>query len=257
VVPTEQLTTDREVPLRSPWGAATHSLWGATTERGERAARESLRAQVTKLERELSAIVAGRFPHVSVSPAAAVTACGRRAGPAGPHLLSLAELERQRDRLVIHVRDAQCQARRRAELARRSREQLERMRAHPGSYKFVRLPVTDLGERGCGVWEVRPRLGLLGMLAGWWELKLSSGCPLPSHTLRTARSPCGASACRPTRSHARAVATRAPSRAWRRVCAPHRRRGPAPPVRSSAERDGRLLPAGGGEGTALALGERP
>jgi hypothetical protein len=36
----------------------------------------------------------------------------------------------------------------------------------------------DAGERGCGVWEVRPRLGLIGMLAGWWQLKLSSGCPL-------------------------------------------------------------------------------
>ena len=26
----------------------------------------------------------------------------------------------------------------------------------------------DLGQGGCGVWEVRPRLGLIGMLAGWW-----------------------------------------------------------------------------------------
>jgi hypothetical protein len=25
---------------------------------------------------------------------------------------------------------------------------------------------------------VRPRLGLIGMLAGWWHVKLSSGCPL-------------------------------------------------------------------------------
>ena len=40
------------------------------------------------------------------------------------------------------------------------------MRLEPGRYKFVRLPVADLGERGCGVWEVRPRLGLIGMLAG-------------------------------------------------------------------------------------------
>jgi hypothetical protein len=26
---------------------------------------------------------------------------------------------------------------------------------------------------------VRPRLGLIGMLMGWWQVKLSSGCPLP------------------------------------------------------------------------------
>jgi hypothetical protein len=38
--------------------------------------------------------------------------------------------------------------------------------------------VSDLGQGGCGVWQVRPRLGLIGMLAGWWQLKLSSGCPL-------------------------------------------------------------------------------
>ena len=36
----------------------------------------------------------------------------------------------------------------------------------------------DLGEPGCGAWEVRPRLGLIGMLMGWWQVKLSSGCPL-------------------------------------------------------------------------------
>src|SRR5207302_1017804 len=61
---------------------------------------------------------------------------------------------------------------------RRARELLERMKLEPARYKFVRLPVRDLGEGGCGVWEVRPRLGLIGMLAGWWQLKLSSGCPL-------------------------------------------------------------------------------
>jgi len=36
-----------------------------------------------------------------------------------------------------------------------------------------------VGEPGCGVWQVRPRLGLIGMLMGWWQVKLSSGCPLP------------------------------------------------------------------------------
>jgi hypothetical protein len=69
-------------------------------------------------------------------------------------------------------------AQRRAEHELRAQELLERMKLEPGRYKFVRLPVTDLGQRGCGVWEVRPRFGLIGMLAGWWELKLSSGCPL-------------------------------------------------------------------------------
>ena len=53
------------------------------------------------------------------------------------------------------------------------------MKLEPGRYKFARLPVKDLGQGGCGVWQVRPRLGLIGMLAGWWQVKLSSGCPLP------------------------------------------------------------------------------
>jgi hypothetical protein len=197
MVATEQPTIDREVPLRRPLreadrgrghtrgsglppGAARrvpdpplHPMFPSTGAAAERAARESLRAQVDKLERELAGIVARGFPHIAPAPAL---------GPArwaGPHLLSLAELERLRDRLALRVRQAQHQALRRAELEWRSRDLLERMKLEPGRYRFMRLPVADLGERGCGVWEVRPRLGLIGMLAGWWQVKLSSGCPLP------------------------------------------------------------------------------
>ncbi len=42
----------------------------------------------------------------------------------------------------------------------------------------MRVSNREIGEPGCGVWHVRPRLGLIGMLMGWWEVKLSSGCPL-------------------------------------------------------------------------------
>ena len=55
---------------------------------------------------------------------------------------------------------------------------LERMLRDPGRHRFVRIRQADVGEPGCGVWHVRPRLGLIGMLAGWWQVKLSSGCPL-------------------------------------------------------------------------------
>jgi len=173
MAPVGQLRIDRDVSL--PW---------EVTAGEECAARRSLRAQVTKLERELSALVAGGFPHARPEPhvsgrsVAGGSAHGRSRERSGPRLQSLAELERQRDRLVVDVREAQREARRRGVRQREAREQLERMRAHPGRYKFARLPVTALGERGCGVWEVRPRLGLIGMLSGWWELKLSSGCPL-------------------------------------------------------------------------------
>jgi hypothetical protein len=49
----------------------------------------------------------------------------------------------------------------------------------PAKHRFARVACRDLGEPGCGVWQVRPRLGLIGMLMGWWQVKLSSGCPLP------------------------------------------------------------------------------
>ncbi|HUA75389.1 MAG TPA: hypothetical protein VL988_11575 [Solirubrobacteraceae bacterium] len=141
----------------------------------ETAARRSLRAQVTRLERELSEIVAARFPHV---PAGAAR-LSRDEAFGGPRLLSLEQLERQRDRLAARVQDVRLLARERTAHELRAQEQLERMKLEPGRYKFARLPVRELGQGGCGVWEVRPRLGLVGMLAGWWELKLSSGCPLP------------------------------------------------------------------------------
>ncbi len=139
----------------------------------ERAARRALRAQVAKLERELTQIVADGFPHIAL-PAPAPS---RSRGSAS--LLDLGELERSRDELAGRVQFARRTVAERAELETRSRELLRRMKRDPARYKFVRLPVRDLGERGCGVWQVRPRLGLIGMLAGWWQVKLSSGCPLP------------------------------------------------------------------------------
>jgi len=139
-----------------------------------RAARRSLRAQVARLERELSQLVSSSFPHV---PASAARVGGVGAG--GPRLLGLAQLERERDALAGRLQDVRRLVRARVEHERRAHELLERMKLEPGRYRFVRLPVRDLGEGGCGVWEVRPRLGLIGMLAGWWQLTLSSGCPLP------------------------------------------------------------------------------
>jgi hypothetical protein len=141
---------------------------------GERAARRSLRTQIARLERELSQLVATSFPHVPVSAARVATHAS-----GAPRLLSLAQLERERDALAGRVQDVRALAHARGEHERLARELLEGMKLEPGRYRFVRLPVRDLGEGGCGVWEVRPRLGLIGMLAGWWQLTLSSGCPLP------------------------------------------------------------------------------
>src|ERR1700677_81030 len=153
----------------------------------ERDVRETLRGQIARLERESSAIVAGAFPHISPADQPDPREL-RDEVVAGPRLLTLAELERVRDRLVGHTQDLRRLAVERVEYERRAHEQLEAMKLEPGRHRFARLPVRDLGEGGCGVWEVRPRLGLIGMLAGWWHVKLSSGCPLPKGP-RTVRGP--------------------------------------------------------------------
>jgi hypothetical protein len=148
---------------------------------GERAARHSLRRQIARLEGEISTLVAEGFPHIPAAVASART-------PAAPRLLGLGELERSRDALASRVQHLRRLAAARAEHERQAHETLAAMKLEPGRYKFARLPVRDLGQGGCGVWEVRPRLGLIGMLAGWWQLKLSSGCPLPRGS-RRARDP--------------------------------------------------------------------
>lgn len=150
----------------------------STSGTDERAARRALRAQVAKLERELSAIVVDGFPHIA-PPTHSGTGAPRKRTAGSPCLLDLGRLERTRDELAGRLQLARRATTERVELETRARELLERMKRDPRSYKFVRLPVRDLGEHGCGVWEVRPRMGLIGMLAGWWQVKLSSGCPLP------------------------------------------------------------------------------
>jgi multidrug efflux pump subunit AcrA (membrane-fusion protein) len=148
---------------------------GHCDEAAQRAARRTLRAQIARLEAELAdALVAsfamrGRGEGAQPPPT-------RRGGT--PRLLDLGELERARDELAARLQEVRAaNARRAADRAAR-RAELERMRLAPGRYRFTRISSEELGEPGCGVWCVRPRLGLIGMLAGWWQLTLSSGCPL-------------------------------------------------------------------------------
>lgn len=174
----ETIRARRGSGLGVPLGPSPASVEG---ERAERAARATLRAQIGKLECELSEIVAERFPFIA-APTAAPGAAG------GPCLPGLGELERSRDRLAGRLQELRARAARRSEHERGARELLEKMKLEPGRYKYYRVPVRDLGQGGCGVWEVRPRLGLIGMLAGWWQLTLSSGCPLPRGS-RSTRDP--------------------------------------------------------------------
>ena len=55
--------------------------------------------------------------------------------------------------------------------------ELEQMLADPPAHQWKRLTNADLGRPGCTTYHVRPRAGLLGMLMGWWVVKISGGCP--------------------------------------------------------------------------------
>ena len=134
----------------------------------ERAARRTLRSQIAHLERDLaSALIAARLP-VAGTPIA----------HAGPRLLGLGELERTRDALAARIAEVREQADLQSERQAEARLLIERMLLAPGDYKWVRVFNADIGEPGCKHWHVVPRLGIVGMLAGWWHVKISSGCPL-------------------------------------------------------------------------------
>jgi hypothetical protein len=130
----------------------------------ERAARRDLRDQIARLERELARSLADAFPRRE--PARDGRSASARAGP---RLLTLGQLECIRDELAGRIE---------ALRSNRGAERLEQMLLAPERHRWEKVTSADLGEPGCRVWQVRPRLGLIGMLMGWWRVKISSGCPL-------------------------------------------------------------------------------
>jgi hypothetical protein len=160
-----------------------------TTERlagAERLARAELRRQIATLEGRLGRLFAASFPRQGIEWG--VGAVG------GPRVLDLSELERVRDALAARLHDAQAELSRRTAAEEASRDLLERMIADPGAHRWLRLSARDVGEHGCTQWQSRPRWGILGMLMGWWRVKLSSGCPLAAGRglAATPRPPAGA-----------------------------------------------------------------
>jgi hypothetical protein len=136
----------------------------------ERAARESLRRQIARLERELGMLVVGAYPWLDPGPPLP------RLG--GPRVLSLGDLERVRDALAARTSALRTAAQAQAARQQTARRELERMLADPPRHKGRRLSNAQLGRPGCTTYSVGPRLGILGMLMGWWEVKVSGGCPL-------------------------------------------------------------------------------
>ncbi len=135
-----------------------------------RSARADLRRQIARLESELGDLFAENFRRRGFEWG--VGAAG------GPRVLSLGELERIRDALATRLRDARVEVARRADVEEANRGLLEAMIIAPERHRWVRVSNEDVGEPGCLHWHSRPRWGILGMLLGWWRIRLSSGCPL-------------------------------------------------------------------------------
>ena len=156
--------------LERHYELGTTSQVAALPEADEARARRDLRDQIAALEAQLGAAVSAEFPHLPVPRSGTSGAAAR--------LLDLGALEGVRDQLADRLlalrREAEALGARQAA----SRRLLERMRLEPGRHRWVRVYAADLGQPGCQSWQARPRFGLLGMLMGWWRVKLSSGCPL-------------------------------------------------------------------------------
>jgi len=144
---------------------------GLGVEVDERQARLQLRRQIGRLEGELARLFGEAFGHTRIAHRVDAVA-------AAPRVLDLGELEAVRDELADRVAESRHALLEREKVEDENRELVEQMLAAPQDFKWVRVSRQDLGLEGCGHWHSRPRLGPIGMLMGWWRVKVSSGCPL-------------------------------------------------------------------------------
>ena len=167
-----ELLDDTRIEATGPFsqGSGSTQVPGRVSERTRRLARRDLRRQIGALERELAELFASAFPRRGIQFAVP--------GGGGPRVLDVPELERIRDTLAARVQDVRSWLSDRGFVEERNREFLEQLIAEPERFPWVRVSNEDIGEPGCRHWHSRPRWGLIGMLMGWWRVKLSSGCPL-------------------------------------------------------------------------------
>jgi AcrR family transcriptional regulator len=135
----------------------------------EGAARRTLRGQIAKLERELATLFPTARPGDELD--------WRVGSPGGPRVLDVGDLEALRDDLAERVEEIRRAFRERTDAEEANRAQLEAIAADPAGHKWRRVSNDDIGELGCKHYHSTPRLGLVGMLMGWWRVKVSSGCP--------------------------------------------------------------------------------
>jgi hypothetical protein len=154
------------VPPAPPEGLGT-----GLYEHDERASRADLRLQISRMEAELARLFRSAFPRTGIE--FSVPAPG-----GGPRLLSVDELEVIRDGLATRISEVRGRLHQHAEAEERSRLLIDEMTADPAAFKWLRVSNEHIGEPGCRHWHSRPRWGVLGMLMGWWRVRVSSGCPL-------------------------------------------------------------------------------
>jgi AcrR family transcriptional regulator len=141
------------------------------TELDEQAARSSLRSQIAKLERELSALFVSAYPGRPLEWQVSSP------GGVGPRVLDVGDLEALRDELAGRVEAIRRELSERSKVEGENRQHIEALIADPASHKWERISNDDIGQAGCKYWHSTPRFGLIGMLMGWWRVKISSGCP--------------------------------------------------------------------------------
>jgi hypothetical protein len=139
-------------------------------EHDEREARADLRRQIAAMELALARLFGSAFPRKNIDFSVP--------GMGGPRLLSVDELEKVRDGLAARIQEVKADLHDYAVVEESNRELIEEMTADPASFKWVRVYNEDIGEPGCKNWHAKPKWGVLGMLLGWWRVKISSGCPL-------------------------------------------------------------------------------
>ena len=133
--------------------------------------RHEFYRQIARLERELSASVAG------LEPSRRPKAKESRGAKPQPQLLSDAELEATRDDLFARVGIAEELLARQAVDQAEARALLKRMTEAPEHYRWVTVTTKETGDGGCRTWQSVPVFGPVGMLGNWWRIRLSSGCP--------------------------------------------------------------------------------
>jgi hypothetical protein len=139
-------------------------------EHDEREARADLRRQIAAMEFALARLFGSAFPRKGIDFSVP--------GMGGPRLLSVDELEKVRDGLAARIQEVKAGLHDYAVVEEGNRALIEEMLADPASHKWERVYNEDIGEPGCKHWHATPKWGPLGMLLGWWRVKISSGCPL-------------------------------------------------------------------------------